>query len=60
MRMGLGHKRTVIVVYLYTLFMILLTVFMPKESPNVSFLIVGAAAVLAPVVLFLMKDKQAA
>jgi UDP-N-acetylmuramyl pentapeptide phosphotransferase/UDP-N-acetylglucosamine-1-phosphate transferase len=58
MRLGLGHKKTVLVIYGYSIFMIALTLFMPKESPNISFLIVGAAAVIGPTVLFLIKDKS--
>lgn len=58
LRLGLGHRKTVITIYAYSLLIIALTLFVPQESPNIAFIIVGGSAALAPAVLFMIKDPK--
>ena len=59
-RLGLSHKKIAFIIYTYSIVMVLLTLIVPKESPNVSFLVVGGVAVLAPTILFMIKDPKQA
>ncbi len=56
--LGLNHKQTVIVLYAYTLVLILLTFFMPQNTPNISFAIVGGVALTLAQGVFLIKSKN--
>jgi len=51
----IGHKKTVFLVYLFSLLMISLAVLAPADKPNISLLIVGGIAFLLSQSLFLVK-----
>lgn len=56
--MGLSHKQVCLVLYGYTFFIIGLTFLMPARTPNLSFLVVGAIAVLIANVIFWIPIKK--
>lgn len=56
--LGLSHKQTVFVLYLYSLLIIGLAFSIPKTSPNVSFAIVGGTALILAQIVFLIKPKK--
>jgi UDP-GlcNAc:undecaprenyl-phosphate/decaprenyl-phosphate GlcNAc-1-phosphate transferase len=56
--LGLGHKKTVFILYAFSLGIIILTFLMPRERPNISFLVVGGLTVLAVQGVFLIKRKS--
>jgi len=53
--LGLGHKKTVLVIYAFSLLIILLTFVSPVHSPSLSLLLVGGTAFLLSQTLFLVK-----
>jgi len=55
---GLSHRQVSLILYAYTLFVILLTFITPDRSPNVSFLIVGGVAVLLANSIFWFSPKK--
>lgn len=55
---GLSHRQVSLILYSYTLFVILLTFITPDRSPNVSFLIVGGVAVLLANSIFWFSPKK--
>jgi UDP-GlcNAc:undecaprenyl-phosphate/decaprenyl-phosphate GlcNAc-1-phosphate transferase len=56
--LGLTHRQTAIVLYSYTLFIILLTFLTPARTPNISFLIVFAVAMTLALGIFLIRPKK--
>lgn len=56
--LGLSHRQTALVLYAFTLFIILLTFLSPDYTPNISFLLVGSVAVLLCNSVFLFKSKS--
>jgi UDP-GlcNAc:undecaprenyl-phosphate GlcNAc-1-phosphate transferase len=56
--LGLTHRQTCIVLYLYTVGVITLTFLMPPQTPNVSFIIVGAVAVVVANLFFWIPFKK--
>lgn len=55
---GFSHKKTVIILYCYVVFIILLATVMPPYSPNISFLIVGGVAYVLAQSIFFFKSKN--
>jgi len=53
--LGIGHKKTVLIIYLFSVGVILLTIATPINSPNISFLIVGLTAFILTQSLFIIK-----
>ena len=51
----IGHKKTVLIVYLFSIFMISIAVLAPTERPTTSLLIVGGISFLLSQSLFLVK-----
>lgn len=58
--LGLGHKKTVLILYGYAALTIGLCFVMPDYKPNISFLLVGGVAVTLAQGLFLIKSKDKA
>ncbi|MFN8863796.1 MAG: glycosyltransferase family 4 protein [Flavobacteriales bacterium] len=56
--LGLSHRQVSIVLYAYTILIIILTFFTPASTPNLSFIIVGTIAVLLAHSVFLIKPKK--
>lgn len=56
--LGLSHRQVSIVLYAYTILIIMLTFFTPASTPNLSFIIVGSVAVLLAHSVFLIKTKK--
>lgn len=56
--LGLSHRQVSIVLYAYTILIIMLTFFTPASTPNLSFIIVGSIAVLLAHSVFLIKPKK--
>jgi len=56
--LGLSHRQTVLVLYSFTLFIILLTFLSPDYTPNISLLIVGSTALITCNSVFLFKNKK--
>ena len=56
--LGYSHRKTVFILYLYTLFIIGLTLSIPKTSPNISLFIVGGVALLFAQLVFFIKPKR--
>ncbi len=54
--LGLGHRRTVIIIYIFSISIILLTLITPIHSPNMSFFIVGLTAFLLTQCIFIFKS----
>lgn len=54
----IGHKRTVIIIYAFSISMILLAFSAPANKPNISLLIVGGIAFLLSQSLFLIKKLK--
>lgn len=54
--LGLGHKKSVILIYFFSLFIILLTLLTPAYSPNLSFLVVGITAFVLSQCIFIVKN----
>lgn len=55
--LGLNHGQTVLALYCYTIAIILIPFFMPANSPNVSFLVVGGVALLLAQSIFFLPVK---
>ncbi|MFK7808698.1 MAG: glycosyltransferase family 4 protein [Saprospiraceae bacterium] len=55
---GFSHKKTVFILYIYAIFVILLTTIMPSRSPNIAFLIVGCTAYAIAQSVFFFKSKK--
>jgi UDP-N-acetylmuramyl pentapeptide phosphotransferase/UDP-N-acetylglucosamine-1-phosphate transferase len=55
---GLSHRQTSLVLYAFSIVMILLTFMTPAYSPNISFLIVMSVAVTSLNAVFLFKNKK--
>ncbi|MCB0762346.1 MAG: undecaprenyl/decaprenyl-phosphate alpha-N-acetylglucosaminyl 1-phosphate transferase [Flavobacteriales bacterium] len=55
--LGMNHRQVALTLYGYSLFIIVLTAFMPTDSPNVSFLIVGGVALLIAQTIFFIKPR---
>jgi UDP-GlcNAc:undecaprenyl-phosphate GlcNAc-1-phosphate transferase len=55
--LGMNHKQVAFTLYGYSLFIIGITLIMPKDSPNISFLIVGGVAVAMAKIIFIIKPK---
>ncbi len=53
--LGLGHRKTVFVVYSFSILIILMVFVTPKNSPNLSFLIVGITAFILTQSIFIYK-----
>jgi UDP-GlcNAc:undecaprenyl-phosphate/decaprenyl-phosphate GlcNAc-1-phosphate transferase len=56
--LGLSHRQVSVVLYSYTIFIIVLTFLTPARTPNLSFIIVGSIAVLLAHSVFLIKPKK--
>jgi len=56
--LGLSHRRTALILYAYTVFIIILTFLTPARTPNLSFLIVGSVSVGVANLVFLFKGKK--
>lgn len=56
--LGLTHRQTALVLYSFTLFIILLTFLSPDYTPNISLLIVGSTALITCNSVFLFKSKK--
>lgn len=56
--LGLSHKQTVLILYLYTILIIGLAFSVPKENPNFSLIIVGGVAFILSQIVFLIKRKS--
>ncbi len=56
--LGIGHKGTSLILYGFTVFIILLTFLTPANKPNVSFAIVAGAAFVLTNIVFFIKRKQ--
>lgn len=56
--LGLSHRQTALVLYSFTLFIILLTFLSPDYTPNISFIIVGTTAIVTCNSVFLFKSKK--
>jgi UDP-N-acetylmuramyl pentapeptide phosphotransferase/UDP-N-acetylglucosamine-1-phosphate transferase len=52
---GFSHRKTVIILYCYVVFIIFLTFLMPRNSPNIAFLIVGGTAYTMAQAIFFIK-----
>lgn len=57
LELGLNHKKTVVLLYGYTLFICFLAIYLPVESPTLSMLVVGGVAVLMAQSVFFFKHK---
>lgn len=55
---GLSHRQTSLILYAYTIFIILLTFMMPPSTPNISFFVVGGIAVGLLYTVFLFNNKK--
>ena len=55
---GFSHRKTVIILYIYVIFIILLTTLMPTYSPNIAFLVVGGTAYVLAQSVFFIKSKD--
>jgi len=58
LRLGFKHAQISMLLYTYTLFLIVLTFLMPPHTPNISFLIVGCVAVTLANTPFLFSPKN--
>lgn len=56
--LGLKHWQVSATLYVFTLFIILLTFLTPARTPNISFLIVGGTALVLANAIFLIKKKN--
>jgi UDP-GlcNAc:undecaprenyl-phosphate/decaprenyl-phosphate GlcNAc-1-phosphate transferase len=56
--LGMSHKQVTLVLYLYSIGIVVLTFFMPKHTPNISFLVVGGIGIVLTQALFLIKKKK--
>lgn len=56
--LGFSHRKTAVILYAFTLFIILLTFLSPAYTPNISFLTVMTVAVLSLNSVFLLKSKK--
>jgi UDP-N-acetylmuramyl pentapeptide phosphotransferase/UDP-N-acetylglucosamine-1-phosphate transferase len=56
--LGLNHRKICMVTYAYSLFIILLTFLMPKETPNISFVVVLGVAVIIAQSVFIIPFKK--
>jgi UDP-GlcNAc:undecaprenyl-phosphate GlcNAc-1-phosphate transferase len=56
--LGFSHRQTAVILYAYTLFIIMLTFLMPPYTPNISFFVVGSIAVLSLNSVYLFKNKE--
>jgi UDP-GlcNAc:undecaprenyl-phosphate/decaprenyl-phosphate GlcNAc-1-phosphate transferase len=56
--LGLSHMQTALILYGFTLFIILLTFLSPDYTPNITFLIVGTVAVLSLNSVFLFRSRK--
>ncbi len=59
LRLGLKHNQVAVILYSYTVFLIVLSFFMPPNTPNISFLVVGSVAVgLANIPFLIGRSNQ--
>ncbi|MCH2198371.1 MAG: undecaprenyl/decaprenyl-phosphate alpha-N-acetylglucosaminyl 1-phosphate transferase [Flavobacteriales bacterium] len=56
--LGLNHRQTVLCLYGYTAFIIVLAFLMPANRPNISFLIVGGVALALAQGIFFIPTKE--
>lgn len=56
--LGFSHKKTVIILYLYSLLIISIAFSIPKTNPNISFAIVGGTALILAQLIFFIKPKH--
>ncbi|MDZ4750493.1 MAG: MraY family glycosyltransferase [Flavobacteriales bacterium] len=56
--LGIGHVGTSLILYSFTIFIILLTFFTPAHTPNFSLAVVGGSAVLLTNIVFMIKRKS--
>jgi UDP-N-acetylmuramyl pentapeptide phosphotransferase/UDP-N-acetylglucosamine-1-phosphate transferase len=57
--LGLGHKKTVLILYGFSILLILLSLFVARQRPNLAFIIVGGTGMLLVQLLFLIPRKPA-
>lgn len=55
----MGHKKTVIIIYLFSIIMVALAFFIQFENPNISFLISFGTAMLFTLIVFMGAKKKA-
>lgn len=55
--LGFSHKKTVFILYAYSIIIIAIAFAIPKTSPNVSFAIVGGTALFLAQLVFFIKPK---
>ncbi|MFN8776890.1 MAG: glycosyltransferase family 4 protein [Flavobacteriales bacterium] len=58
--LGLTHRQVSLVLYAYTVFIIILTFLTPASTPNLSFIIVGSVAVVLAYSVFLIRPGRSA
>ena len=56
--LGLSHAKTSLVLYAYTIFVILLSFLTPAHTPNLSFIIVGGVAILLAQLVFAIPSPK--
>ena len=54
---GLNHRKTVYILYLFSIILIALPFFMPPNSPNISLLVVGGVAILISQLIFIFTRR---
>lgn len=56
--LGYSHKKTVFILYSYSILIIAITFTIPKTSPNISFVLVGGTALLLAQIVFFINPKN--
>jgi len=56
--MGFSHQQVCLILYAFTIGMIVLTFLMPKDTPNISFIVVFSVTTLSSGSLFWFSKKN--